>query len=133
MIINEIGNRIFHLNFINISYRNRGYVPRIHNNIIIINNIIIFEVIEFKEVKNIIVVMIIKIIILIYSAKKIKANQPPIYSTLNPDTNSDSPSAKSKGLRLVSAKHVINQNINNNIFPQAKYKNICDFEICIKE
>ena len=28
---------------------------------------------------------------------------------LNPDTNSDSPSAKSKGVRLVSAKHEINQ------------------------
>lgn len=86
-----------------------------------------------NDVKNIIVVINIKIIILIYSAKKIKANQPPMYSTLKPETNSDSPSAKSKGLRLVSAKHVINQNINNNKFPQAKYKNICDFEICIKE
>ena len=28
---------------------------------------------------------------------------------LNPDTNSDSPSAKSKSVRLVSAKHEINQ------------------------
>lgn len=42
--------------------------------------------------------------ILAYSAKKIKANPPPPYSTLNPETNSDSPSAKSKGVRLVSAK-----------------------------
>jgi len=38
-----------------------------------------------------------------YSAKKIIANLPLLYSTLNPDTNSDSPSAKSKGVRLVSA------------------------------
>lgn len=44
-----------------------------------------------------------------YSARKIIANHPPIYSTLNPETNSDSPSAKSKGERLVSAKHEINQ------------------------
>lgn len=42
--------------------------------------------------------------ILAYSAKKIKANPPAPYSTLNPETNSDSPSAKSKGVRFVSAK-----------------------------
>jgi len=40
---------------------------------------------------------------------KIKANPSLPYSILNPDTNSDSPSAKSKGVRLVSAKHEINQ------------------------
>lgn len=44
--------------------------------------------------------------ILEYSDKKIKANLPPLYSVLNPDTNSDSPSAKSKGARLVSAKKI---------------------------
>jgi hypothetical protein len=47
--------------------------------------------------------------ILAYSAKKIKAKPPAPYSTLNPDTSSDSPSAKSKGVRLVSAKQEINQ------------------------
>jgi hypothetical protein len=46
--------------------------------------------------------------ILEYSAKKIKANPPLLYSTLNPETNSDSPSAKSKGVRFVSAKDVQN-------------------------
>lgn len=52
-----------------------------------------------------------------YSAMKIRANMPPLYSTLNPETNSDSPSAKSKGVRFVSAKFVMNQNknIKNNI------------------
>jgi hypothetical protein len=35
--------------------------------------------------------------ILAYSAKKIKANPPSPYSTLNPETSSDSPSRKSKG------------------------------------
>ena len=34
---------------------------------------------------------------------KIRANTTPAYSILNPDTNSDSPSEKSKGVRLVSA------------------------------
>ena len=41
--------------------------------------------------------------------KKIKANPPPPYSMLKPGTSSDSPSAKSKGVRLVSAKQEINQ------------------------
>jgi hypothetical protein len=47
--------------------------------------------------------------ILAYSAQKIKANPPSPYSTLNPETSSYSPSAKSKGVRLVSAKQEINQ------------------------
>jgi hypothetical protein len=36
---------------------------------------------------------------------------------LNPETNSDSPSAKSKGVRFVSAKEVQNQTI-----PKGKHK-----------
>jgi hypothetical protein len=43
-----------------------------------------------------------------YSAIKISANIPLLYSTLNPETSSDSPSAKSNGVRLVSARLVIN-------------------------
>ena len=45
--------------------------------------------------------------ILAYSAMKINANPSLPYSILNPETSSDSPSAKSKGVRLVSAKHEI--------------------------
>ena len=48
------------------------------------------------------------IIMFIYSAIKIKAKVPDLYSVLNPETSSDSPSARSKGVRLVSAKVVIN-------------------------
>lgn len=114
---NEIGKKIFHLNFIKLSYRKRGSVPRTHNNVIII---VINKKIEFRDLKNIIVEIIDRIIIFIYSAKKISANHPPIYSTLNPDTNSDSPSAKSKGLRLVSAKQLINQILNKIVFPHKK-------------
>jgi hypothetical protein len=50
--------------------------------------------------------------ILVYSAIKISANKPLLYSTLKPDTSSDSPSAKSNGVRFVSARLVINHNIN---------------------
>lgn len=38
-----------------------------------------------------------------YSARKKRANGPAEYSTLNPETSSDSPSVRSKGARLVSA------------------------------
>jgi len=48
--------------------------------------------------------------ILAYSAIKIRANLTAPYSILNPDTSSDSPSAKSKGVRLVSAKHETTHN-----------------------
>ena len=51
--------------------------------------------------------------ILAYSDIKIKANPPALYSVLNPETNSDSPSAKSKGVRLVSAKQEANQSKPN--------------------
>jgi hypothetical protein len=57
--------------------------------------------------------LIIKI--LAYSDMKIKANIPLLYSTLNPDTSSDSPSAKSNGVRLVSARLVINHIIVSGI------------------
>ena len=52
------------------------------------------------------------IIMFIYSAIKIRAKAPPLYSVLNPETNSDSPSEKSKGVRFVSAKVVVNQVIS---------------------
>jgi len=58
-------------------------------------------------------------IILAYSAKKIKENFKPPNSTLNPETNSDSPSAKSKGARLVSTTQEIKK-IRN---PKEKIKN----------
>lgn len=48
------------------------------------------------------------IIILAYSARKNRAKGPPAYSTLNPETSSDSPSVRSKGARLVSARVEIN-------------------------
>lgn len=51
--------------------------------------------------------------IFVYSAIKINANNPLLYSVLNPDTSSDSPSAKSNGVRFVSAKVVVNH-INSN-------------------
>lgn len=50
-----------------------------------------------------------------YSDRNKQANSKAENSTLNPETNSLSPSAKSKGARLVSAKHEVNhiKNIGN--------------------
>lgn len=48
-------------------------------------------------------------IILAYSAIKINAKPSLPYSILNPETSSDSPSAKSNGVRFVSATHEISQ------------------------
>jgi len=52
-------------------------------------------------------------IIFPYSDKKIIANPPLPYSVLKPETNSDSPSAKSKGARFVSAISKHNQDKNH--------------------
>jgi len=54
-------------------------------------------------IMNSIAVIIVKNNTIPYSATKITANVPLPYSTLNPDTNSLSPSLKSIGARLVSA------------------------------
>jgi len=74
-----------------------------------------------KKIEKIILIKII----LAYSAMKINANITLPYSILNPETNSDSPSAKSKGVRLVSAIQEINQiptiGKNINIFTQKKF------------
>lgn len=65
------------------------------------------EVRKIEDVINLI------IIILAYSAINKSAKVPLLYSVLNPETNSDSPSAKSNGDRLVSARIVMNQDIKS--------------------
>lgn len=64
-------------------------------------------------------VIILITIIFKYSAIKMRANVPDLYSVLNPETSSDSPSARSKGVRLVSARVVMNHTI-----PKGKIKQI---------
>lgn len=103
------------MRYIKLSYRIRGRVARIHtNNVAIIIVFIIsvrFDRMGIYPMKKIDDRSLI-IRMLVYSAIKIRANRPPLYSILNPDTSSDSPSAKSKGERFVSAKFVMNQKIN---------------------
>lgn len=54
--------------------------------------------------RNIITVKVLISIIEPYSAKKNRANPILAYSTLKPETNSDSASGRSNGARFVSAK-----------------------------
>lgn len=65
------------------------------------------------------VVRVFIIKMLAYSARKKRANGPAAYSTLNPDTSSDSPSVRSNGARLVSASvemyHIIISGQEENI------------------
>jgi hypothetical protein len=68
------------------------------------------KIIEWPEKSTDVNRLIIRM--LAYSAMKIRANMAPPYSTLNPDTSSDSPSAKSNGVRFVSARFVINHIID---------------------
>lgn len=52
-------------------------------------------------------------IMFMYSAMKNRAKGPAAYSTLNPETNSDSPSVRSNGARFVSARVEINHIMAN--------------------
>lgn len=76
---------------------------RIHTHQNIKNKVIKLHGKEFflKE-KNKTLVKALKKNIIPYSAINKIANLPPPYSVLNPETSSDSPSEKSKGVRLVS-------------------------------
>ena len=103
-----IGIIICQFNFIRRSNRSRGRVPRIHRREKAIRGV---EMIR-KVLRKMIEVRVLKNNMLVYSARKIRANRPPMYSTLNPDTNSDSASAKSKGDRFTSAVIVHNHMIN---------------------
>lgn len=55
-----------------------------------------------------VVVRVFIMIMFVYSARKNRAKGPPAYSTLKPETSSDSPSVRSKGARLVSARVEVN-------------------------
>lgn len=58
--------------------------------------------------RNRVVVNAFIMMMLVYSAMKNRANGPAAYSTLKPDTSSDSPSVRSNGARFVSANVEMN-------------------------
>lgn len=61
---------------------------------------------RFSELgfRNRIAVSVFINIMFAYSARKNRANGPAAYSTLKPETSSDSPSVRSNGARFVSAR-----------------------------
>ena len=95
------------------SYRNRGYEERMNTTTQQTKTVDrkINTKFDIKFIRKILV-SIDRNMMLPYSDKKIIAKPPLLYSVLNPDTSSDSPSAKSKGARLVSAtnKHIQHKN-----------------------
>jgi hypothetical protein len=103
-----IGRYVFQARFISLSYRYRGNVVRTHTQIKTIDVEIIYNtrVLDLWPKRKKLITRLRRRM-LAYSAIKIKANPTLPYSMLNPETSSDSPSAKSKGVRLVSAKEEI--------------------------
>lgn len=104
------GRNDFQVKYIRLSYRIRGRVARVQiNNVarmeVLITNLRLFSRGLLPVKNNTVRRHIIKIFA--YSAINSRANIPLLYSVLNPDTSSDSPSAKSNGVRFVSAKFVI--------------------------
>lgn len=106
---NVNGRKDNHIKYMRLSYRIRGKVPRAHKKNIVIRIVFIIKMRlnllgEKRRTENIDITTI-----LVYSAIKINANGPALYSILNPDTSSDSPSIKSYGVRFVSARIVASQ------------------------
>lgn len=110
----ETGKKHFQAIYINWSYRIIGRVARIHKVLKATSTLDKIRLIGERKKTH---VTTLKISTFEYSAIKIRANKPPPYSTLKPETNSASPSGRSKGARLVSARIEIIQGIKigNNV------------------
>jgi len=94
----------------------RGKVARIHTNTVARTIVFKMSCVSYNRLIEPVYSVTVRSLInkiFMYSAIKISANMPALYSTLNPDTSSDSPSAKSNGVRFVSARFVINHITNN--------------------
>lgn len=111
-----IGRKFFHSRCMSWSYRNRGYDARIHRNNMVRQRVLMAKLMVYSSgirglwnaPRNMIVVRAFIMMMFMYSAMKNRANGPAAYSTLNPETSSDSPSVRSNGARLVSASVEIN-------------------------
>lgn len=97
----------------------RGIVARTQMNaaarVVVFTIIIKSDIIVTLKFRKMIAVNSLMTRMLVYSAMKMRANIPLLYSTLNPETSSDSPSAKSNGVRFVSAKLVMNHMTDSGI------------------
>lgn len=106
------GRKFFQIRCMSWSYRNRGYEARTHKNTMdrrAALNIRLTEVSSgtagmCRAPRKRVAESVFMRRMLAYSARKNRAKGPPAYSTLKPETNSDSPSVRSKGARFVSAR-----------------------------
>lgn len=105
---------------------------RVANTIVLNTNIDLFSARGLDSLpKNRTADVILMNRMFVYSAMKIRANSPLLYSVLNPDTSSDSPSAKSNGDRFVSAKVVVNHiNISGSAINATQ--DFCEVEMIVQ-
>ena len=98
--VNLMGRNLFHIKYINWSYRIRGNVARVHINMYVISIILLLSISGLFIIpmvvlpRNIILIRALISKMLVYSAKNSSVNSVAEYSTLNPETNSDSLSVK---------------------------------------
>lgn len=109
------GRYCFHRRCISWSYRKRGYDARTQRNVIVSSIVFVIKFMVNSAggfvvpgFMNIVADRVFIRRMLVYSARNSRANGPAENSTLNPETNSDSPSVRSKGDRLVSASVDVN-------------------------
>ena len=89
------GRKDNHIKYIKLSYRIRGRVVRTQRNKVARISVLIISKVLINLEENRAEVNIDMAIILVYSAIKIMAKGPLLYSILNPETSSDSPSTRS--------------------------------------
>ena len=89
------GRKDIHIKYIKLSYRIRGRVVRTQRNKEVRARVFRVRIMLDELVENRAEVNILMAIILTYSAIKIMAKGPALYSILKPDTSSDSPSTRS--------------------------------------
>jgi len=107
-----MGRKFFQTRCISWSYRKRGYEARTQRKTTDSRAALVIRLVAVssgmvgmcRAPRNRMVERVFIRRMLAYSARKKRANGPPAYSTLKPETSSDSPSVRSKGARLVSAR-----------------------------
>lgn len=128
------GRKFFQRRCMSWSYRNRGYEARIHRKLEERSRVFVARMrgnspdggLSMLGFRNRRVVSAFISMMFAYSARKNRANGPAEYSTLKPETNSDSPSVRSNGERFVSASVEINHIIARGQEENRRYNGSCE-------
>lgn len=127
------GRKFFQRRCMSWSYRNRGYEARIHRKLEERSRVFVARMsgkssgvgLSMLGFKNRRVVSVFISMMFAYSAKKKRAKGPAEYSTLKPETSSDSPSVRSNGDRFVSASVEIYHIIARGQEENRRYRGSC--------